>query len=446
MKELLAKYDIPAPRYTSYPTVPYWDESPTTDEWTASINKCLDQEDSTWSMYIHVPFCESLCTYCGCNTTITRNHKKESPYVERLLKEWSYYLKASPGLSKKPIKEMHLGGGTPTFLSAESLTYLISGILEGCNIADDFEGSIEVDPRRTSREQLEALYKLGFKRVSMGVQDFDSEVQRLVNRIQPEELTKNLTLAARDLGYESVNYDLIYGLPKQNPEKIREAVKKTIEHRPDRIALYSLAIVPWIKPTHRIFKEEDLPKGADKRELYEIAREMLIEADYVEIGMDHFSLKSDSLFKSMDEGRLHRNFMGYAAIRTDILLGLGVSSISETPDMFHQNEKKLPVYEREVDNGNIPTFRGHKLNQEDQEYRELILKLMTRWEVELNEEDAEDLKTYLKSALEDELISFSGQTITVSEKGRPFIRNIAMGLDKRLRRSHPERKVFSQSI
>lgn len=446
MKELLAKYDIPAPRYTSYPTVPYWDDSPSTEEWIASINKTLRDEGTTWSMYIHIPFCESLCTYCGCNTTITRNHKKEMPYVERLLKEWSFYLEKSPGLSEKPIKEMHLGGGTPTFLSPESLKNLIGTILKDCNIPEDFEGSIEVDPRRTTKEHLEVLYKLGFKRVSMGVQDFDEEVQRLVNRHQPEELTRSLTTAARKMGYTSVNYDLIYGLPRQDLTKIKEMVKKTLEHNPDRIALYSLAIVPWIKPTHRIFKEEDLPKGGDKRDLYELARKMLIEGGYVEIGMDHFALKSDSLFQSMDEGRLHRNFMGYAATRTDILLGLGVSSISETPYMFHQNEKKLPVFEREVDNGNIPTLRGHKLNEEDRKYRELILKLMTLWEVDLSEEDVKDLKTYLSSALEDELIVFDKNKIVVKEKGRPFIRNIAMGLDKRLRRNNPDRKVFSQSI
>ena len=275
----------------------------------------------------------------------------------------------------------------------------------------------------------------------MGVQDFDLEVQKLVNRIQPEEITKDLTDAARSIGYTSVNYDLIYGLPKQDVKKIIHLVERTIVHKPDRIALYSFALVPWMKPTHRIFKDEDLPVGADKRELYEVSRKMLLDAGYVEIGMDHFALKTDSLYKSLENGKLHRNFMGYTANRTDLLLGLGVSSISETPDMFHQNEKKLTVYEREIESGKLATFRGHKLTD-----REIILKLMTKWEVVLTSEDKEDLKAYLKSALEDQLMSFKGDKLEVPEKGRPFLRNICMGLDKRLRSKNPDRKVFSQSI
>lgn len=446
MKELLAKYDVPAPRYTSYPTVPYWDDSPTSEEWTASINHCLSDEDASWSMYIHVPFCESLCTFCGCNTTITKNHKREPAYIEQLLSEWRMYIESSPNLKTKPLRELHFGGGSPTFLSPESLKKLVEGIFKDCVLADDFEGSVEVDPRITTPEHLKTLYALKFRRVSMGVQDFDLEVQRLVNRIQPEKITKDLTQEARDMGYTSVNYDLIYGLPKQDVAKIKELIRITIEHRPDRIALYSFALVPWIKPTHRIFKDEDLPVGADKRELYEVSREMLIDAGYVEIGMDHFALKTDSLYKSLEEGKLHRNFMGYAATRTDLLLGLGVSSISETPDMFHQNEKKLLVYEREIEGNKIPTFRGHKLTSEDKTYREIILNLMTKWTVELTQEDKTDLETYLSSAIEDDLMHFEGLNLNVHEKGRPFLRNICMGLDKRLRTKNPTRKVFSQSI
>ena len=446
MKELLAKYDVPAPRYTSYPTVPYWEDSPTSEEWTESIKSCLSKEGASWSLYIHIPFCETLCTFCGCNTTITKDHKREAPYLETLIKEWEKYIEAAPNLKARPLREIHLGGGTPTFFSPENLSILISRILKDCTRSDDFEGSFEVDPRRTNRQHLEELYKLDFHRVSMGVQDFDLEVQTLVNRIQPEEITKNLTDDAREIGYTSVNYDLIYGLPKQDVEKITNLVQKTIEHRPDRIALYSFALVPWIKPTHRIFKDEDLPVGAQKRELYEVSRKMLLDAGYEEIGMDHFALPTDSLYKSLENGGLHRNFMGYAANRTDLLLGLGVSSISETPDMFHQNEKKLPVYERMIEEGKIATFRGHKLTDEDQEYREVILNLMTKWTVELKTEDKKDLETYLSSALEDELMKFDGDRLNVTEKGRPFLRNICMGLDKRLRAKNPDRKVFSQSI
>ncbi len=446
MKELLAKYDIPAPRYTSYPTVPYWEETPKFEQWMSSINSTLSKKDSSWSLYIHIPFCETLCTFCGCNTTITKDHRREAPYLEVLLKEFEIYLKECPDLSKKPLKEIHLGGGTPTFFSPENLGNLIKRILSKVVVSKDFEGSFEVDPRRTNKDHLKALYDQGFKRVSMGVQDFDEEVQRLVNRIQPENITKDLTLAAREMGYTSVNYDLIYGLPKQDLAKIKVLTQKTIEHRPDRIALYSFALVPWIKPTHRIFKDEDLPVGAEKRELYEYSRGELIKAGYVEIGMDHFALPTDSLAKAAETGELHRNFMGYTAHRTDILLGLGVSSISETPDMFHQNEKKLPIYERGIEEGRIPTLRGHIHTDEDKEHRELILKLMTRWEVELSESKINDLREYLKSLIEDELMLFNGSTLKVTEKGTAFLRNICMGLDMRLRSQHPDRKVFSQSI
>ncbi len=446
MKELLAKYDIPAPRYTSYPTVPYWDNSPTTQEWTASINHCLIKENTSWSMYIHIPFCESLCTFCGCNTVITRDHKRENIYINQLLSEWEMYIQNCPDLKSRPLKELHFGGGTPTFFSPENLKKLIKGIFKDCTLSNNFEGSIEVDPRRTTKKHLAILKPLGFHRVSMGVQDFDLEVQKLINRIQPEKTTKDLTSAARKIGYTSVNYDLIYGLPKQDISKIKHLVKTTIKHRPDRVALYSFALVPWIKPAHRIFKDEDLPVGAEKRELYEVSRKKLIDAGYIEIGMDHFALKSDSLYKSLEEGKLHRNFMGYTATRTDLLLGIGVSSISETPDMFHQNEKKLIVYEREILKKNIPTFRGHKLTSQDKVYRELILNLMTKWKVELTQADKTDLEIYLNQAIKDGFIHFKGLSLEVLKKGRPFLRNICMGLDKRLRLKNPTRKVFSQSI
>ena len=446
LKRLLEKYDVPAPRYSSYPTVPYWSENPTTEEWMDSINKTLDESNSSWSMYIHIPFCETLCTFCGCNTSITKDHKREPAYLERLVKEWSIYLKNCPELKNKPLKELYIGGGTPTFFSPDNLRALIQRLQDNITLSDDFEGSLELDPRHATPEHLEKLLDLGFKGVSMGVQDFDPEVQRLVNRIQPENITKDLMDAARKMGYKSVNYDLIYGLPKQNLTTMKHLIEKTVEHRPDRIAFYRFAMVPWIKPTHRIYKDEDLPVGAKKRELYEYGREALLKAGYVEIGMDHFALPEDSLAQSKQEKRLHRNFVGYTAHNTELLLGLGVSSISESPEIFHQNEKKLPVYERNIDEDKIPTFRGHVLTSEDRTHRELILKLMTEWEVELSSEQVYDMKEFLHSMEEDGLIEFEDFKITVPEKGRPFIRNICMGLDMRLRHNQPDRKVFSQSI
>jgi oxygen-independent coproporphyrinogen-3 oxidase len=446
--ELFQKYDIPAPRYTSYPTVPYWSENPTTEQWMNEVKSTFQRPNMSWSVYLHIPFCETLCTFCGCNTSITKDHKREEPYVKLLHKEWNTYLTQVEAMSERPLLQFHLGGGTPTFLSPMNLRLLLEPMFKQVKRdPNHFEGSIEIDPRRTTREQLETLREIGFNRVSMGVQDFNPEVQRLVNRIQPREMTEKMTQDARDLGYDSVNFDLIYGLPKQTPESVREMAEITVQMRPDRIALYSFALVPWIKPAQRLFKDEDLPAGAEKRRLYEIAREILLTAGYREIGMDHFALPNDSLSKADTGGTLHRNFMGYADRRTDVLLGLGVSAISETPGIFHQNEKVLPVYERRVQNGEIPTFRGHVLSSEDRLRREQILKFMTRWEVDLeSDEQAKDVMQFLSSLLGDGLVSLEGRKLKLTANGRPFLRNACMALDSRLREKMPQTKVFSSAL
>lgn len=448
MKELLAKYDVPAPRYTSYPTVPYWETNPTTEEWVNHLRATLKEGQGGWSLYLHIPYCESLCTFCGCNNIITKDHKKEEPYVDMVLKEWALYIEQVPELLKAPLKHIHLGGGTPTFLSAEALTRLLTPILSKVQkVEHDFEGSIEVDPRRTNVEQLKALRALGFNRVSMGVQDFNHEVQRLVNRIQPLDITKNLTDAARDLGYTSVNFDLIYGLARQTPESITETAKATVALKPDRIALYSFALVPWIKPAQRLFKDEDLPKASEKRDLYEIARKILLEGGYVEVGMDHFALKTDNLAIAMNEKRLHRNFMGYTDQRTDVLLGMGVSSISETPHSFHQNEKVLPLYEAALKEGRLPTLRGHVLTDADKTHRQQILDLMTNYEVEfLNADQEAGAKVFLAEMISDGLVYIENGRLVVPEKGRPFLRNACVYFDERLKNKQPQTKIFSQSI
>lgn len=447
MTELLARYDVPAPRYTSYPTVPYWSETPSQELWIKHLKETLAKSDSSWSLYLHIPFCESLCTFCGCNNIITKSHSKEVPYVTSLLKEWELYRTLVPEFMSKPLKHIHLGGGTPTFLSAESLTHLLSPILNPISKVDDFEASIEVDPRRTSKEQLLALRKLGFNRVSMGVQDFHPEVQRLVNRIQPFEITAQLTKDARDMGYTSVNFDLIYGLAKQTLETFKHTTERTIELRPDRIALYSFALVPWIKPAQRLFKDEDLPKAEEKRALYELARKMLIDAGYVEVGMDHFALKTDNLALAQDKKQLHRNFMGYTDQKSDILLGLGVSSISETPLSFHQNEKVLPLYEAALEKGQLPTLRGHIHNDEDLIRRNQILQLMTQYSVNfVSEAQQQQAQEFLKPMIEDGLVKIEKQSLVLTEQGRPFLRNACVFFDERLKVKQPQTKIFSQSI
>lgn len=447
--ELLQKYDVPAPRYTSYPTVPYWTDFPTSEQWVSSLRQGFSQEaEVPWSLYIHMPFCESLCTFCGCNTSITKNHDKEDPYIEHLHRELSMYLERVPEFLSHPLREIHLGGGSPTFFSAQNLVRLVQPILDKVKIRrDDFEAGIEVDPRRATKEQLSELHRVGFRRISLGIQDFNPETQRLVNRIQPYEMTKGVYELARSLGYNSINFDLIYGLPMQTPESIRAMALKTVDLRPDRIALYSFALVPWIKPAQRLFKDEDLPVGAQKRELYEIAREILLGAGYVEIGMDHFALPSDALAKAQASKDLHRNFMGYTDKRTSVLLGLGVSAISESPSCFHQNEKVLNVYERKIAGGALATFRGHLLSEEDLRQREQILLFMTRGEVAMhNKEQEEDVRHFLAALIEDSIVTLESGILKITQLGMPFLRNACMALDLRLRQQKPSTKVFSQAM
>src|SRR5437660_4663460 len=444
---LFAKYDVPAPRYTSYPTVPFWTDSPTSEQWIGHLNKAFDDPTATWSLYFHLPFCETLCTFCACNTVITRDHGREEGYVDLLSTEWNLYLDRVPALTERPLLGVHLGGGTPTFFGKENLERILKPILSRTRIDQNrFEASVEVHPGHTTREQLSMLHELGFTRISIGVQDFDPEVQRLVNRHQPYEVTKSITDIARELGYTSVNYDLIDGLPRQSPESFTQTFEQTIGLRPDRIALYSFARVPWIKPAQRSYKDEDIPVAGEKRALYELARELLEAAGYIEIGMDHFALPQDGIAGAQREGTLHRNFQGYTETRTSVLLGLGVSAISETPTCFHQNEKAFPVYERRVREGEIPTLRGHLLTDEDRRLREQIVTFMTRFEVELGPQQTEDARAFLDSMFAGGLVEVRDERLILTERGRPFLRNACMFFDQRLRSQEQRPRVFSQAL
>ena len=340
---------------------------------------------------------------------ITRDHGREDPYVDLVLQEFDAYLAAVPSLASTPVRQFHLGGGTPTFLSVEALGRLADGIRSRVPVRGGaFEGSAEVDPRVTTPAQLEALAARGFRRVSFGVQDIDPEVQRLVNRVQPLRQTAQLCSAARSLGYESINFDLIYGLPGQTPESMVALIRDVLALAPDRLAVYSFARVPWIKPAQRKFHDDQIPAGAAKRALYEVAREALLEAGYVEIGMDHFALPHDALARAAHTGELHRNFMGYTDVRTTTLVGLGVSAISETAEVYHQNEKVITVYEKRVRAGEIPTLRGHVLSSEDRRRRSKIAGLMTSFGVRLDSGEAASAPVALESLLEDGLVQLDG--------------------------------------
>ncbi len=444
--DLLKKYDIPAPRYTSYPTVPYWSENPSTKEWLDSLETNLSKPGSALSIYIHIPFCETLCTFCGCNTSITKNHSVERPYVDAVLKELLLYQEKLPSMEKTTLKDIHLGGGTPTYLSEQHLDHLLKDLLKNFKKTNDSEFSIEVDPRRTRLSQLEILKENGFRRISLGVQDFDPEVQRLVNRNQSFEETKTITEGARSLSYNSVNFDLIYGLPKQTALSMRKTFLQTLSLKPDRIAFYSYAHVPWIKPSQRLFTELDLPQSEKKRELYEIGREILESAGYIEIGMDHFALKHDPLAIASQTNQLHRNFMGYSSHTTDVMLGLGASAISETQDIFFQNQKLEIKYRNQIHNSEIPNFRGHKLSDSDKLRRQLILSIMTKWRVSVPEVLVSDIKSYLQEMENDELITWKENELFVCEKGKPFLRIIGTAFDEKLREGKPEGMLFSKAI
>ncbi|MCF6326590.1 MAG: oxygen-independent coproporphyrinogen III oxidase [Devosiaceae bacterium] len=454
MTDLIAKYDRPVPRYTSYPTVPYWKDAPTSAEWIESLNRTFSRpdgpnSDKSWSLYIHIPFCESLCCFCACNTTISRNHDRyEGQYIDCVLAEWKTYLAQVPDLASKTLKNIHLGGGTPTFLSPQNLARLLKPILSAVNTdPKGFEGSIEVHPNYTTEEHLKVLNELGFNRISIGVQDFNLSVQKLVNRIQPPKVTAKTVDDARKLGFTSVNFDLIYGLPGQGMEEMQYTIDQTLKNMPDRIALYSLAIVPWIKPAQRHFKDEDLPAPEEKRALYEYAKTRLLNAGYIEIGMDHFSLANDDLLLAMNEGRLHRNFMGYTDQKTDILLGLGVSSISASPDCFHQNQKILSLYEAKAGDGEVPTMRGHKLTAMDQKIQGQILQLMTGFKTRFLDAEQEAAVTErLSEMLKDNLVSIENSTLTISETGKSFLRIVCAAFDERLAKAKPEQNTFSKAI
>ncbi|WP_374329259.1 oxygen-independent coproporphyrinogen III oxidase [Soonwooa sp.] len=452
MISLVDKYNIPGPRYTSYPTVPYWDETSFSSElWKQSVVRTFKETNAKEgvSIYIHLPFCEALCTFCACHKRITKQHSVEVPYLESVIKEWKLYLEL---FDEKPIlKELHLGGGTPTFFSPQNLKTLLSSIFETVKIAEHQEFSFEGHPNNTTKEHLQTFYDLGFRRVSFGVQDYDLKVQKAINRVQPFENVEKVTKMAREIGYQSISHDLVFGLPHSNWETTEFTIRKTLELKPDRLAFYSYAHVPWIKGVgQRGFDEKDLPSGEEKRKQYENGKKLLEDLGYIEVGMDHFSLESDDLYQSLIGKKLHRNFMGYTSSKTQLMVGLGASSISDSWYAFAQNEKSVEEYQTKVENGEIPVVKGHILNDEDLTIRRHILNLMcqleTTWDVQTSFPELENALEMLKEMEADGLVEFADHQIKITEKGRAFTRNVAMVFDLRMMRNKPETRIFSMTI
>lgn len=447
---LLKKYDVAVPRYTSYPTVPFWNfETLEEEKWRRSVIQTFEREKGEISVYVHLPFCENLCTFCACNKRITKNHGVEDPYISAVLKEWAMYRAFLPGTPR--IREIHLGGGTPTFFSPDNLLRLIRGLTEEAEIPPHHEFSIEVHPNYTTEEHLEALASVGFNRISLGVQDFDPVVQFVINRPQTFEKTKEVVEWARKHGFSSVNIDLVYGLPRQTLASVELTIGQIRTLRPDRIAFYSYAHVPWKSKVQRRYTDEDLPKAADKWAMYHRGRAMLLETGFSAIGMDHFALPGDGLFRAAEKGLMHRNFMGYTTTQSKLLIGLGVSSISDSWGGFAQNEKVVEAYQEKIDRGAWPVINGHLLNEEDLLLRQRILDLMCRNETCVDWEGldaglAESARQKLRSFADDGLVELMGSQVRVTEKGQLFIRNISSSLDARLWRERATGNLFSKAI
>jgi oxygen-independent coproporphyrinogen-3 oxidase len=450
--DLLSKYNVPVPRYTSYPTVPYWQDNIDNQKWLDVFRRDFNatNREKGMSLYLHLPFCESLCTYCGCNKKITSNHNSEDIYIAALQKEWAMY-KAHMD-SKPVIRELHLGGGTPTFFAPSNLNKLLQPILNESVIHPDHEFSFEGHPNNTTREHLQTLYDLGFRRVSYGVQDNDPEVQRIINRIQPLEHVQRATETARAIGYTSVNFDLIYGLPRQTATSIKKTITETIALRPDRIAFYSYAHVPWTSRGQRLFDENDLPDAGEKLALYKTGRALLLDSGYIDIGMDHFALPTDALCIAHSHGTLHRNFMGYTTQHTDLLLGLGVSAISTTKGAYVQNDKSLHNYYAATNEQTSPVTKGCFRNDEDHRFGKYILDIICTGTATYADIDAQLVEKYtlplLQDPLVDGLISIKERSISVTPMGRNFIRNICSAFDLSLARKQNKitAPLFSKAV
>ena len=434
---LIRKYNVPGPRYTSYPTAPRFSDTVERVALLGDLERAQDPE-KPFSLYIHLPFCESNCWFCGCTKVITRDRSAADRYLDYLEKEIT--LTAPYIHPKRPVGQLHFGGGTPTFLTAEQILRLGRMLRSVFHFDPDCESGVEVDPRRLERKQIEALRAIGCNRASLGVQDNNPDVQRAVNRIQPPALTEQTVRWLREEGFASINIDLIYGLPLQTPESFAQTVEETIALAPDRFALFSYAHVPWIKPAQKIFeKQNSLPGEETKLAIFQKATAMLTAAGYDYLGMDHFARADDELSLARRNGTLQRNFQGYSTRAGSDICALGMSAISQTPGAYRQNEKELPAYFGALDEGRLPIARGYLLNDDDRVRRETIMRLMCDLALPYDAMSARtgvDFPRYFGKEIEtleplaaDGLVTIDESGIQVTAAGRFLIRNIAMCFD-----------------
>ncbi|RMG92242.1 MAG: oxygen-independent coproporphyrinogen III oxidase [Zetaproteobacteria bacterium] len=457
--DLIRKYDKAGPRYTSYPTAPQFHEGVNSETYAQTLRR-VAQDQAPLSLYVHIPFCNTVCYYCGCSKIVTKQYERAAPYVDLLCREIDLvadtlgYGADQPG---RKVMQLHFGGGTPTFLNDAQMMRLMSKLRERFAFANDEQGEfgIEIDPRECSEHTIAVLRQIGFNRMSMGVQDFDPDVQRAVNRIQSKEITLRVLNEAREHGFKSINIDLMYGLPHQTVESFDRTLDTIIDFSPDRIALFNYAHLPHMFMPQRRIDEDDLPTPQEKLNILKHSINKLLDAGYVFIGMDHFAKPDDELTLAQQEGKLYRNFQGYSTMADCDLIGLGITSIGYVGGGFFQNAKEMDRYSNALASGNFPVFRGYILSGEDHLRRQVIMRLMCdfaldyrtfeqQFGIDFKEHFADELND-LEDMATDGLVELDEHGLRVLPAGRLLIRNIAMVFDEYLRRKHHQVK-FSKVI
>lgn len=450
--ELLRKYSVAGPRYTSYPTAPYFHTDFTEADWAGTLAAAPAEREL--SLYAHIPFCDTLCHFCGCNMLVPRDYSRTQPYLGHLDREMARTAQLVD--PTRVARQLHWGGGTPTYLNPGDIRRLMGMMRQHFTVADDAEISCEIDPRELTREHLVALRESGFNRVSFGVQDLDPAVQLAVNRIQPKDLIQQVLDWSHELGFSSINLDLIMGLPKQTVESFSRTLEQVVAWAPDRLAVFGYAHVPWLKKHQRLIKEADLPDAAMRLGLQESVSETLGAAGYVNIGLDHFARPEDELVRAQQSKTLWRNFQGYTTHKDCDILAFGMSGISQTADTYMQNEKNLKRYEERIAATGLAVERGLKLTRDDQIRRDAITRVMCDLELDFaafGREWGIDFADYFADALtdlrplaEDGLVTLAQERIDVTSVGRMFLRNIGMCFDRYLKHAPSEQPRYSKTV
>lgn len=429
---LSEKYNVQGPRYTSYPAHPFWNKEIDQAKWLEHLNS---HSNGDCDVYIHVPFCEKLCYYCGCMRIVDKSHKNDDLYVELILKEWKLYQEKIPNLKPRSI---HLGGGTPTYLRPAHLKKLLLAII-GNNKVDI---SIEIDPRVTTIEHLKALKELGIFRVSLGIQDFDEKVQKAINRVQPIAMIQAFVKVLREFGIYDINFDLIYGLPYQDESSIQKTIDEVIKLKPTSIAFYSYAHVPWKIKNQKLVEKYPRLEGQEKTNLFNLGKKQLLSSNYEQIGLDHFALKESNLIKAQKNKTLKRNFMGYVLAKNPILIGLGMTSISSSGLSFVQNSPDLKEYQETLEKNELPLYYGHNHSLHDLVTEDLIHNIMTGIDANLWDyfrlTPKEDLKKIVSKLMDfhrDGLIKITNRRLQITNEGKPYLRNICMAFDPYLKKT-----------